>query len=149
MCSFRRFLRQNFITEKVKFMHMPTEREHALPPPPPDHFHTQQPPSCSYTSWEVIFHLTTTKKGTASFPASTKSNFPNHSAAYLGIITCRFARPLWETQGTVFRKIKQRISGWLHLKIVPPNNLNHFSKKQQLFYELEYNFWFSNYLSRD
>lgn len=126
-------------------------------------------PSFSYTAAAVLqLYLVRSyfpsdnnnKKGTASFPASMKSNFPNHSAAYLGIIICRFARPLRETQRTVSRKIKQRISGWLHLKIVLPNNLNQFLKKKQnkTFYELEYNFciimsWmqqrFSNYLSGD
>lgn len=77
MCGFQRFLRQNFITEKVKFMDMPTERQHAPPPPPLHRFHKQQPPSCSYTSWEVIFHLTTTtkKKGNRLLPGFNEIQF--------------------------------------------------------------------------
>lgn len=57
----------------------------------PYHFHTQQQQQpCSYTLWKMIFALT---KGAASFLASTKSNFPNHYAAYLTIIICRSTRP--------------------------------------------------------
>lgn len=74
MCSFQRFLRQNFIAEKVKFMDVPTERQRAPPPPSLHHFHTQQLPSCSYTSWKVILHLTTTTTKKVPPPSRLQRN---------------------------------------------------------------------------
>lgn len=74
---------------KSKVWICPQGYDLSSPLPPLHHFHTQQQQSCSYTSWKMIFAVA---RSAAAFLASTKSNFPNHSAVYLSITICRLTR---------------------------------------------------------